>query len=223
MRLFTHRSGTARVAALAASCLVISAAAAAEPSALVEDISSDRTDVQLMDYLEPGQVIELGTDETLVLGYLFSCIQETITGGQVTIGEDRSAVQGGSVESMEVDCDGGPVVGSVGGAEEEAGAATFRVAGGSELPTPDRLIFGLSPIVKLSKQASTLVIRRLDKEEPVRNVAAAGAVVDLFKEGISLDAGGTYTVEADDRTIVFRVSSFAEPGEVAAVGRLLPF
>jgi len=224
MRLsaLTHRFARTAIAALAVA-LFAAAAAAAEPSALVEDITSDRDDLQLMDYLEPGRQIELGQDETLVLGYLFTCIRETITGGTVTIGKEKSAVDGGTVETAEVDCDGGPVVGEVGGAEEEAGAATFRKPTGDELPTPDRLIFGTSPIVKLSKAASALVVKRLDEDEPPRTVEASGRIVDFADKGVSLQAGGTYSLEAGERKMVFKVSSFAESGNVAAVGRLLPF
>ena len=38
--------------------------------ALVEDISGHPASVQLMDYVEPGQVIRLGPGDTIVLGYL---------------------------------------------------------------------------------------------------------------------------------------------------------
>ena len=48
-----------------------------------------------MDYLETGRVIRLGARETVVLSYLYSCTRETITGGTVTVGTDRSEVLSG--------------------------------------------------------------------------------------------------------------------------------
>lgn len=196
--------------------------AIAEPSALVEDITTDRDDVQLMDYLEPGMVIELAPDETLTVGYLLSCVQETITGGQVTIGEDESVVSGGAVQSTDVDCDGGPIVASVGGAEVEAGAAAFRAGAAKELPLPDRIIFGLSPIVKLSANAASLTLNRLDEDEGERAIPAGSRIVDFEKLGLVLAHGGTYTLTAGDVGMVFKVSRLAEESGVPPVARLLP-
>lgn len=196
--------------------------AMAEPSALVEDISTDREDVQLMDYLEPGMVIELAPDETLTVGYLLSCVQETITGGQVTIGEDESVVSGGSVDTTEVDCDGGPIVAAVGGAEVEAGAAAFRAGAAKDLPLPDRIIFGLSPIVKLSKDAESLTLTRLDEEEGEKAIPASSRIVDFEKLGVVLAHGGTYTLSTGELGMVFKVSRLAEESGVPPVARLLP-
>lgn len=196
--------------------------AMAEPSALVEDITTDREDVQLMDYLEPGMVIELAPNETLTVGYLLSCVQETITGGQVTIGEDESVVSGGTVDTTEVDCDGGPIVAAVGGAEVEAGAAAFRSGAAKELPLPDRIIFGLSPIVKLSKNAPSLTLTRLDEEEGEKAISTSSRIVDFEKLGLILAHGGTYTLTAGKVGMVFKVSRLAEESGVPPVARLLP-
>jgi hypothetical protein len=51
-----------------------------------------------MNYLHLGQVIRLNNRETLVLSYKASCVRETITGGTVTVGLDRSQVQSGEVQ-----------------------------------------------------------------------------------------------------------------------------
>ena len=206
-------------AAMGIAGLFLAGSANAEPSALVEDISSDRDDVQLFDYLEPGQVIELSASETIVIGYLLSCIQETITGGKVTIGEDESNVVGGSRETADVDCDGGPVVAQV-GAEQEAGAATFRNVDDAEA---QRLLFGLSPLVRLSAPASELVVQRLDQTESERRVSAPGLVVDMEKSGVKLTRGGLYRIKAGDREMVFKISRLAEEQGAPPVARLLPF
>lgn len=221
------KSGTGRIALarrtlMAATAVTgLSSAALAEPSALVEDISSDRGDVQLMDYLEPGQTVKLAPGEILTLGYFESCVQETITGGTVTVGQYESTVSGGAVETTEVDCDGGPVIVQA-GVEQEAGAATFRAAGATTMPVPDRLIFGLSPIIKLSGPANQIVIERLDAETSPKTLAAAGSIVDTAAMGVTLEAGGTYRVTAGDKSLVFKVSKLSQPTGAPAVSRLLP-
>lgn len=196
-------------------------AAHAEPSALVEDISSDRNDVQLMDYLEPGQTIDLAADETIVIGYLLSCVQETITGGKVTIGQDESAVAGGKKETAFVDCDGGPVVAQV-GAEQEAGAAAFRNTTADELEA-ERILFGVSPLVKLTAPANEVEISRLDAEEAIHRVSVSGSVVDFAKAKVALTPGGTYKAKAGDREMIFKVSRLADETVTAPLARLLPF
>src|SRR5438105_11441203 len=61
--------------------------------ALVEEVSGHPVGAQFMDYVEPGKVIRLGPRDKVVLGYLRSCIRETITGGIVTVGTEQSDVQ----------------------------------------------------------------------------------------------------------------------------------
>src|SRR5258706_15347656 len=53
--------------------------------------------VEFMDYVRAGQVIRLGPHQTIVLSYMASCVRETITGGTVTVGTQRSEVQSGHV------------------------------------------------------------------------------------------------------------------------------
>jgi len=200
--------------------ILAAGAAQAEPSALVEDISSDRDDVQLLDYLEPGQTIKLAAGETIVIGYLRSCVQETITGGTVTVGKDESAVSGGKKESGYVDCDGGPVVAQV-GAEQEAGAAAFRDPSVDQLKA-SRLVFGVSPLVKLSQPAEAVEISRLDAEEVIHRVSANSAIVDFAKAKILLTPGGTYKAKAGEREVIFKVSRLAEGIDASPLKRLLP-
>src|ERR1700682_820215 len=69
---------------------------AASPVALVEDVRGNLPGVEFMDYLDAGQVIQLGPQDTIVLSYLKSCMHETITGGAVTIGTERSEVNSGT-------------------------------------------------------------------------------------------------------------------------------
>ena len=84
---------------LAGAVTFASVAAAADPLevAVVESISGNSSGVEFMDYLHLGQVIRLGPHEAIVLSYETLCVRETITGGTVTVGLDRSQVQSGEV------------------------------------------------------------------------------------------------------------------------------
>jgi hypothetical protein len=58
-----------------------------------------------MDYLRSGQIIQLRPYQTIVLSYETSCVRETITGGMVTVGIDRSQVVAGQISRSEYPCD----------------------------------------------------------------------------------------------------------------------
>jgi hypothetical protein len=101
-RLLARTAGQAQFAVLvfAGALAFPSVAAAADPFevAVVESVSGNSSGVEFMDYLHLGQVIRLSPRETLVLSYKASCLRETITGGTVTVGLDRSQVQSGQVQ-----------------------------------------------------------------------------------------------------------------------------
>ena len=103
-----------RAAALAVALIIATEAsgrvpAPMIPTALVEDVKSTTADVEFMDYLGTGQVIKLEPRDVLVLSYLKSCEHETITGGTVSVGAERSEVQGGKIVRAKVRCDGGKI------------------------------------------------------------------------------------------------------------------
>ena len=77
------------------------------PVAIVEDVSVTVSGVELLEYVNRGHTIKLGAGGTLVLGYLNSCVRETINGGSVTVGKEQSTIQGGKVSRERVECDGG--------------------------------------------------------------------------------------------------------------------
>ena len=78
-----------------------------EPTAIVEKTSDDRNDIQEFDFLTAGQTVILQAGEALTLVYLASCVQETITGGVVTIGARQSSISGGDVQRVNVVCEDG--------------------------------------------------------------------------------------------------------------------
>ena len=98
--------------------------------ALVEDVK-DAPDagVSFLDYVFPGQTIDLGAKGTLILSYFDTCMLETIQGGRVTVERGASAVDGGKVNMRKVACqsDQIQVAAASGEGGAEAGATVNRV------------------------------------------------------------------------------------------------
>ena len=113
-RFLAKTAGQAQFAilVLAGAVTFASVAAAADPLevAVVESISGNSSGLEFMDYLRLGQLIRLNPHETIVLSYKGSCVRETITGGTVTIGTERSSVQSGQVRRLGGQCDTGRMV-----------------------------------------------------------------------------------------------------------------
>ena len=108
---------------------------AAGPVAIVEEIDSSSARVQFMDFVDQGQVIQLGDKAALILGYLPSCLRETITGGSVTIGPEKSIVSGGKVTREVVECDGGNMQLTM-AQTKQSGVMVFREAKSGAMPNP---------------------------------------------------------------------------------------
>ena len=80
------------------------------PVALVEEVKGRVAGVAEMDYMTTGKVVRLTPQDRLVLSYLNSCQRETITGGVVTVGTERSDVRDGNVQRETIACDAGRLV-----------------------------------------------------------------------------------------------------------------
>src|SRR5262245_23111717 len=103
--------GLSRLLAAVGFAAVVLAANASTPAAagplevaLIESYSGTSRAVQTMQYVQAGQTIRLERHETIVLSYNDSCVRETITGGTVTVGIDRSQVQSGQVTRSQGPC-----------------------------------------------------------------------------------------------------------------------
>jgi hypothetical protein len=81
--------------------------AAGPVSALIEDVSSASAGVEMMEYVEPGRMIRLGPQDSIVLSYLSSCVRERIEGGVIIIGREQSEVRSGKVERRSMPCNSG--------------------------------------------------------------------------------------------------------------------
>ena len=206
-------------ALLAAPVVVPVPALAADPTAVVEEVSEGAGGLAVFDFLEPGQVVELGPEATLVVGYLTSCAREFITGGRVTIGETESLVSGGELIREIVECRGGEALLS----QSQAAASGVVVLRGEDDDNamPFKL-YSLHPAFVFEEPTAFVMITRLDRPQPSINLAVVGDNLDTSKIGFALSAGGTYRAEARGMSRQFKVVRHARPGG-ALVSRLVRF
>ena len=202
-------------------------AAADRPAALVESISIPVQGVEVMDYLTPGTVVELGASGVLVVDYLASCVRETVTGGTATIGATQSTVEKGKITRRRVECDGGELQ-LTAAQSDQGGVAVYRSAlggtGPDGLPQADLTIRSRVPFIA-TKLTGTVRIERLDQQEPALEFNASGngrIGIDLGQTQTQLAPGGLYRVSLGQRSIVFRISPDAVGDKSTLVARLVP-
>jgi hypothetical protein len=190
-----------------------------ENVAIVEEISPGIGDLHRFDLIAQGRAVELGRDGRIVLGYLKSCWQDSITGGRAVAEPLKSLVEGGALMRRRVECD------AAGLAQMNSAGLSARGGGslaGPALPEPDVNLYGLSPIV-ISAQAGLLVIERLDVAAPPLRLELAENRVDLREKDVALAANGLYRFTRGQAAIVVRIDNLAEAGPAPAVGRLVIF
>jgi len=206
----------------------ITSSFAQSPAAIVEDVKGKVTGAEFMDYVTPGAVIKLGAQGTVVLGYMSSCVRETITGGVAIVGTDESRTSLSEVTREKVDCDGKRAQLAPAQATQSA-ATTFRSldpAKQQAAAPAQPVIYGLSPVIEIAKPGK-IVIERIDRpgEKIEANVTAKmlvkGRFYDLAAAGKSLAAGGTYAATAGSQRKEFKVDAAARSGASPIVGRLV--
>ncbi len=193
----------------------------AQPVAIVEDVTSETLGVRAFDYLAKGRRIVLQAGETLILGYLRSCVRETILGGEVTVGARQSAVVDGLVVREIVECDGGQTELSAAEAAQ-SGVITFRAGAEDRRGTasdPIR-VFSSSPVFTFPRSVSAISIRRLDGAE--LTLPVAGRTLDLRATGQTLAPGAVYEARAGGAVRVFEIAASARPA-APLVSRLVRF
>ena len=195
----------------------LNAAIAGEPVAIVESLAAEGTGLRLMDYVEEGQIVDLGPGGMITLGYLASCWLEQIRGGRIVVGREQSTNESGEVRRERVDCDGGAIKLSASEADK-SGVMVFR-----KPPRRRMTLYGASPVVLLSGAGGLVTIERLDKASAQLTLTVEGRFVDLAGSGTSLVPGGIYRATVDNATLEFQIDSLARPGPSPVVGRLLRF
>lgn len=201
-------------------------AAAQAPVAVVEDVQGKVTGAEFMDYVAPGTVIKIGPAGKVVLGYMKSCWQETITGvGTVIVGSEESMVHLSEVKAGKVQCDSGHSQ-LIGREVRESAATVVRSIEDSVSTTPQVTLYGVSPVVQTAGRGK-LVLERLDVtgERYDVNLTAAsvarGKFYDFAKTGTALKPGGTYAASLGSQRVVFLVDPAAATGPTPVIGRLV--
>jgi hypothetical protein len=200
-------------------------------TALVEDVTGTSAGVEFMDYLEAGRVIHLDPQDSIVVSYLYSCTRETIRGGTITVGRERSDVDLGTVERTSIACDAGRMLLTTQIASQSAGMLIRAPEPERERPlsplTPEFTLYGLSPMLDLRGGGGTLEITRLDKVGE-RYALAIGTpqslgttFYDLANAGTALSPGGVYRVTLGAQSVTFKIDPSAKPGKTPIIGRLL--
>jgi hypothetical protein len=222
----------AQLMVLATLFLSRSAFAGGAPVALVEEVTG-APGVEFMDYVEPGRIIPLNAQDTIVLSYLYSCVRETITGGVITVGKEQSEVQSGKVVRTTTLCDAGRMLLSAQLASQSAGTLLRNAkAKSAELkspPAPQFILYGLSPMMELRAGGGTIEIVRIDQggeryafvidnQQLLHN-----AFYDLADRGLTLTAGGVYRATMGSESVTFRIDTSAKAGKAPIVGRLVRF
>lgn len=202
-------------------------AQAAAPAALVEDVSAGVKGVEAFDYVSAGKQIQLGSAGKLVLGYLASCQEETITGGIVTVGTDQSSVSGGSVDRKTVACAGKSMQLT---AEQsgKSGGLVFRKppsTGGTTAPAPTagrpRAIPATGPVISLPKPGRLTIVRVDTSAAPV-TLDLPAKPVDLGKRGVRLAPGGTYQANYGASSVTFQIDAQSR-ADASPLARLIRF
>ncbi len=196
------------------------------PTAVVEDVKSATADIEFMDYVGNRQVIKLEPGDVLVLSYLKSCEHETITGGTVVVGTERSEVQDGRIVRAKVPCDGGKIRLSSHEASQSA-ATAFRVQSAEIEPT----LYARTPMVQLPKTLAsdrTLLIERTDRpgerhEIKIDETISGGGFYDLAKINLRLSRGAIYNASLGGHKMTFAIDAKAKSGPAPVVSRLLRF
>ena len=195
-----------------------------QPAAIVEEVGSATADVQTFQYLRPGEVVHLGRSGTLVLGYLKSCLRETVRGGRVEIGELQSKIKEGSVKREKVECDGGR---SLLSAEQKArgGVVVFRRPEDSQkkLQVRPLRIYSTSPVFTFTHPVGTVEITRLDQPDVTIVLHVKGRALDLAQLGKRLAPGARYEAQAGNKAQVFEVDLSESSRNDRLIGRLIRF
>ena len=202
--------------------LLFSTSAIAAPVAIVEELNAPSAGLEIMDFVSEGQTIKLGASEKLVLGYMQSCVRETITGGTITIATKQSTVNGGQLVREDVPCANrkADLDGQVAG---KSGAMAFRGSRSDVgLSTPDYVIMGTSPVFVFDSPAASITITRIDRKGETYQFPVEGKFIDTSKQRLQLQRGATYKAEiSEDVFKTFKVDTRASHRPDAIVNRMI--
>lgn len=199
------------------------------PVAVVEDAIGKRLGVEFMDYVAEGKVIRLGPSDAITLGYMKSCLRESIRGaGVVTVGREQSAVTSSLIERQRVECDATNV--QIADAQgTQTGATVFRsVDPKREQQLHAIRIYSLFPVFELNGPGR-LIIERTDAPGERHEVMVTresllkNKFYDLASSSEILAPGASYVARQGNKQVAFTTDLLARPRATPIVGRLVRF
>lgn len=196
----------AAIAIVLALAVASEAQAAGKRVALVEEGSAAKAGIGEFSLLAAGTTFELGTAETIVIGYMTSCRRETITGGQVTIGEKQSEVAGGKVTSETVQC-GEPRLALSAAESQQSATIAFRPADSLKHVYSRSLL-----LVGRGGQTIFLEIVEADSGKSVKKLQTETGRFDLAEEKVDLKPGKTYHLKTARNTVMVEIDPAAKTG-----------
>jgi hypothetical protein len=198
--------------------LAASASAQAQAVAILEEIAGASGKHEAFDELKAGDRLDLGVGGRAIVGYLGSCIRETIDGGTVVIGKDQSQIDGGKVARETIPCEATQLVLT----ESEAG----KSATVSMRPMPwerelRQIVPSLSPLIWVGAKGQ-LTIERLDSEgRETVSLPIDNGKVDLAVHRVELVPNGVYELQAGKKKMVIKIHNNAQAGAMPAMSRLV--
>jgi hypothetical protein len=201
----------------AATALCPAYAAAQPPAiAILEEIEGASGKHEAFDELRIGDRIELGAGGRAIIGYLDSCVRETVEGGTIAIGKGQSEIAGGKVARETIACEATQLVLTN---ESASKSATVVFRGPPWEKAMQQVLPSLSPLVIAA--GGQLEIKRLDSEEPAVKLPLKDGRTDLAAQNVALTPGGFYQLTAGDRQMVIKIDPAAQPGPIPAMSRLV--
>ena len=170
------------------------------PTALVEMVmGAEDTDLEAMDYVSPGQVIDLGDSGYMILSYLLTCRIETITGGKVTVGHGESEVEEGEVQVETAPCQGNCI--EISQATQGTAGTVYRVAAFDGTDWNERTIQSAIPIflwnVDGEAGLAAITVLDLDRDPPAEiwKGVTDGKQLEYPSSAPTLEVGIPYQVQ----------------------------
>jgi hypothetical protein len=187
-----------------------SSEAAPKAVAIVEESTRNEGPGQAFDMLSENTVLDLAQGETIVLGYLKSCVRETITGGKVTVGLKESAVEGGKVAREKTECTETRLALT---ADESQQSATIAFRG------QIKHIFTRQPII-IARKSAGVIIEPINGGETWR-IEPKNERIDFQAAKLEMQPGVAYRVKGFTQTVIVEVDRNATKAKTGTLERVV--
>jgi len=149
--------------------------------ALVEEITGNVGALQPFDMLAVGQSFRLPVGTSVTLGFWKACVEEVVTGGEVTVTADGAQAKGGHVDRRDVPCP--PILKPRTAEAQQSGAVVLRA--------PKHMTFpAVSPFLVLPGPGSVTCEDAAGGWR--QTIPVTGHGLDLGGLGITLKRGQSY-------------------------------